>query len=509
MNRTRLSRILSVLLAISLVVMALSACGNSGSDDSGDKASISDAINATSLSSHDPVKEPVDYLNDAITITANALEERYSGSPIYAISKSMEDASSAAMSVSLSGTDPDMGDVGISGTVYSDPDAAKFLFDGSVSVDSESIGAQVYYNDNFIGVGCPELFGNDTVYGLRLSNIADQIKNSSLASLMGVDEESFEESIEGLDEIDALLETINNPDGDSLDTTMEKLVDIMLDPNSNIDFTVEEGEVSVGGKTEDGYIFTGTITSQMISDMVSDVVDILKSNGLVTALLDFAAEYSEDAADIESMWDDLDSAIESIKESGLTETITYYVCDCTVVSYTSAITVDGSDDEITISVNYFDGDDNTVSMNVTSTGSDTEDMPSCTMKSVVDSSGGNYNHTLTMSAESSGEIITETIETAFGSNGDLTSNVTMEVDGETIGMTLDGNLTAADHDGFTLSNGTFSVNVDGEQISLNFSISGENGVSVPEPSSTKNIFELPESELMDLLYTIYSSELVY
>jgi hypothetical protein len=466
--KNKFCKVLALILSAALLCVLLVGCG--------DETKIQ--------------KDPAGYLKTAMENTQKDLAKRYSGSPIAAMNDAVDsDSTSTDFSLSVIGGEA-MEELSsaleLSGTFSADTETNEYLLDLAVSVSGVSVSAQVYAEPEFVGISCPFLLGDDTVYGVRPYNLYEQAEGSLFDSSTGSD---YGMDISSLKEVDELIDTFRNNDGKSVEESIEQLIADVQDILDSSEYTYEK---SSDGK---GYIISTTLDGEKVAQIVETVTDAMLDNSLISSMTDFSVNNGE-AESIEEALEDIENTLEDMRNSDKTVTITYLVEDEKLISV--SISDDDTDTGRTITVNYYDGD------SVTLTYEGEEGTISLNSEASTDSKL--YSHIITVNMDMNGEYASETIQTNYDlDSGDLSTIINIDADGDTMSIAFGGTLTT-DKDGFDFSNGAISIDEDGSNVialSLDLSVSSAKEPAFPE--DTKNIFELTESEFLAAVMNIYTA----
>ena len=436
--------------------------------------------------------DPAAYLQTAISNTMAEISDRYSASPISAILNSI---SGPVNSVGFDmGISANAETVSLGGTLYSDTENNQYLFDGSIGASGVELGAQFYYQPEFIGVACEFLLGSNIFYGFRPYGLVEQatgsIFDASTGSELGMD-------ITQLQELDDMLDAFKSADGLSIQEMIDASESAYNDFLSGLSFTVEEQSISLAGEEHDGYSLTAQYTGENMAQLTEDMMNILKDSSLFTAMFDLSAQTGSGTteADFNAQ---IDAMIQELADDDTQITVIYYVCQDKVVSMDTTAS-DFTDEYITI--DYYGDDGSTITMGY-------KDKVYPIFSSTVDTSTG-YSHTATLNGEvtindgyAPGNM---SMVTNWNSEtGSLESSIQMENGMDSISMSFSGTLTASQGEGFALENGQLNMSTPTTgDITCNLSISGGAEESFPTPAETVNIFELSEDELYNIISNVY------
>lgn len=454
-------KLFALVLAL-LLVLSLAACeesggkGNGKGDGSGDR--FTPVVN-------DPKDDPAGYLAMASENMMLELAERYSGSPFAAIAGALDTKGEISLSGSLDidGSTVDLKNVAL----QYDSDKKALLMELDVLAEEMELTGGACVNPDFIGVSFPMLFGSDDYYGFKPKNIVEQLKNSPLMDLLDgeVDLDSPEFA-----QIDELLETLWDSEFIDYDALTKELQKIENKFMKGLDVEYDEETVNVNGEEADGYVFVTHITTKDITDLMDDVCQMVLDMPMWDSLSSIAGQ-ELDMSELEAAFD---SALDEIAKVDIDVEATYYVADGKVVS-SKVESKDGIEMEIT--VDYFDG--NSISGTVNIDGFELE------FVSTVKSTKRSYKHVITLDTKGGDSLL-------------------IEIDWDGDELTIEGDNFSGDElsvsCGLTTSKRGFTIedlNLNG--VSFPLTISYSSGKSASVPKNTKNIFELSEEELTELL----------
>ncbi len=457
------NKLLAVMLAL-VLVLSLAACGDKENNDNGKDT---DDPHADNISDITPSKDPAGYISAAASATMADLAERYSGSPIAALSKLSGSSGSATFSLSAS---QDGETVALGGNLGFDMDAGKLLLEASIGYMGESIDAGLYLDKDYLGVSVPMLLGEGAYYGFVPHDLYDQVSGSALGQYMD------EESLEAFKEIDKMLESFSGIDPSDMEKYSEELEKLFRDFAASIELTANADG--------DGWVISGTVTVDQIADLYEDIMDVVLDSSALGALSDIAASSGE-SVDIEGMRSQISESLQELRDTGGKLDVNYYISGDKLTKIVLVPQGDNVPEGNNITVDL--GDKITVS--VLSEGSDT-----VTLTSEVKSDKGSYKHTLTMTAD--GETMTVAADWT-----DNRLDLSMTTNGETL-LSLTGDFGVSE-DGFYLTGGKLTADgMDGEALGLE--VKYTSGGTVETPANLNNIFTMSEQELTDLILSIAS-----
>ena len=170
----------------------------------------------------------------------------------------------------------------------------------SLNIDGMQMELGIYANDEELVLTMPDVL--DDAYGISYETLLQDLENSELWTLLGVDYDEVKS------EIEPMLEDLLKQDADDSVEEMEQLIEDVL---SSVDRKVTEGKVTVDGETVDAVIVTYSM----------DQDDMLK---MLDSFCVWYEKYMESfaALDIEEAMDEFDDAVAEVetalKEADLT-----------------------------------------------------------------------------------------------------------------------------------------------------------------------------------------------
>ncbi|MBQ3214846.1 MAG: hypothetical protein IJB11_01870, partial [Oscillospiraceae bacterium] len=159
----------------------------------------------------------------------------------------------------------------VDNVLYMNTNKLEFVDQLSLNIEGVELDVEVYLNEHDVVLALPEVV--DGAYGVSLDTIVNDLPDSAIWEVLGVDYEEFMSelatSLEGmtgdLDELSDMLEGMSAP--------LSGLEDALTDVLSNVDKTVAEGKASVDGKDVDAVIVTYSADSAAMQKMVNILLD--------------------------------------------------------------------------------------------------------------------------------------------------------------------------------------------------------------------------------------------
>lgn len=470
-------RLLALLLAM-VMVFSLAACGDS--DDGGEGGKGGSGTNSDRVTP--VVKSPKDdaagYLAMALENTYIELAQRYAGSPLAAILGALDTTGQVSLSGKIDTSD---------GTVNLKDLSLEYDLDKKVfilSMDAASSGLQLTagacVSPDFVGVSFPILLGDDDYYGVKPQDLTSQLKGSFLWDTM-----KDEVSTEDLEQIDEMLDILWDTQIFDLEALKSGIQDIGTDYMKGLDLDYDEDTVELDGKDVDGYVFTATVTSDDLLDMMDQIYDVILDMPIWDTLLkmsELSTGRKITKKELRAMLDEsLDEVMDQLADVDLEVEATYYVADGKVVSMESTSKVDTQ--TVSVSVDFFD--DGAITGTIAAQGEKIR------FSSEVESKRGSYVHEIRLVSD--GETVAITTEWD-GEEFSLSAEVPYE---DPMSITCGLSTTKK---GFTIED--LRVQYDGADVTLPLTMEYTAGGSVSTPRNTNNLLTLNEKELTEIISNV-------
>ncbi len=467
-----IKRIFALILALTMA-LSLAACSESeGGGGSGGKESGKESGRLTPVVKS-PKDDPAGYLAMALENTVNDLKGRYAGSPLAALAGVLDTSGTVAVSGEI---DTDDGYVSIDDlSLAYDLENKSFLLNLDVTSAGIELTGGACLTPDFLGVSFPLLTGSDDYYGIKPRDIGRQLKSSFLWEYA-----QDEISTGDLDQIDEMLDLFWDSEFIDIDKFIKDSQALGTDFIKDLDVDYEEDTVELDGKDVDGYVFTATVDSDDLANLMEKIYDMILEMPMWDTLVELGRITGEDfdRDDLQAIMDDaLDEALDGIRSEDLRLSISYYVADKKVVSMSAREREYGID----YSVNFFDGGDITGTV-------ESEDNAISFASHVSDRNG--YTHEITLSSDG------ETMTIAAQWDGD---DLSLDVDvpyEDPMSLTCGLKITKK---GFELSNLVFDNGDYYDYLELPLTVTYTAGGSVSTPRNTNNLLTLDEQELRDLI----------
>lgn len=490
-----ITRILALLLAL-MMVFSLAACGESDGGKDGDNKGSNKENDRVTPVVKNPKDDPAGYLAMALENTMNDLAERYSGSPLLAVANLIDTKGTVKVSgdVRVDNTTVNIKDI----SVGYDLNKKTFLVSADVAAQGMEVEGGIVFSPDFLGVSFPMLLGDSTYYGFKPKDLRKQLENSPLYDALGGNLSNYD--WEQIDLLDNLLDILWDSEYIDIDKMVSEMESLSMDYIKDLDVDYEEDSFKVDGKKVDGYVFTATITSKDLAKVMEKMFDVMLDMPMWETLQKIA-ELGGEELDMDDLYDQIDDILRDIRRENFEIEVTYYVADEKVVKTQSVY--DEYDMEITI--DFYDDGNITADVDF--------DGASLTVTSVVESGKKGYTHTITM------------VNNGDGWDENSTT-ISCEWDGEDLELTLanvrrDGNYgydesititcgLSTSKKGFTLEDLTMTQDYYypyydekyHDKIDIPLTIEYTSGGSVSVPKNTKNILEMSEKELQELMGNI-------
>ncbi len=503
----KLKRIIALMLALAMV-FALAACGDDDDDEDTDGKSNNSASVVSRL---DPMTEPDAYLEAAMEVTYQDIVDRTNAEPMISVGNILA-SDSTALGLEIGAVVPSSGldNISFSGTLYgdgSDVDNLKLRLDGTLSMEAQgasiALDAGLYLDPDFVGVYFPYITGTDSFYGLQPHDFYEQaagsiFDESSGSMFGGLDLDSLKQLD---DAMASLADALASIPFDTMQTELEEL-DVDLD----ISLSTREQKVGYMGSQLDGYAISSSIGGEQMADILEDLSGKLFASETLESVLSFVestGEVSREELDdaISEAREEIQSTADALRQSDISLEITYYIANERVVSTDLILT--GGDDRLALGFDFYGSDGKTVSFT----------MPefegvSVSFTETVDTSAGYSNITTVQITAEGDTVLCTSTQTWDSASGRCSFSMVMDMSGDDVNpadshveFELDGTLTVSDGS-FSFVSDELSFDVDGEEITLNISVSCTKDVVVPEPAEEVNIFELSEADLVALIQSL-------
>ena len=250
--------------------------------------------------------------NVAITAIINAVEEiaeRDEVAPIYSMLKQ----GSLTMSVdkiTMNGEDV-LDGAKFSGKMYFSKDAF-MMEDIKVNYGNIKIDADYYISKDFVYVSEEEIF--DAAYGVKFSDLAEELKDSIFAYGSGSDYAIPDEEI--YNQVIDVLEALEELEIDEMKKDAEKLAkkltkEVWKIACDNFEFESEKDEVRINGEKQKVRVISIVIDGKSAANFVSDLYDFIAKDDSIVKFL----EKYEDQIPTQLMGDEDKSIVELYEEA--------------------------------------------------------------------------------------------------------------------------------------------------------------------------------------------------
>ncbi|MBE6923620.1 MAG: hypothetical protein E7466_00060 [Ruminococcaceae bacterium] len=389
----------------------------------------------------------------------------------------------------------------VDNVLYMNTNKLEFVDQLSLNIEGVELDVEVYLNEHDVVLALPEVV--DGAYGVSLDTIVNDLPDSAIWELLGVDYEEFMSelatSLEGmtgdLDELSGMLEGMSAP--------LSGLEDALTDVLSNVNKTVAEGKASVDGKDVDAVIVTYSADSAAMQKMVNILLDWYAE--YVESMSDYLAAYVEqgafEAADIAEMIESAKGEVATFFENAdLTLEFTVNVNAKTGYIMTAqgafSGTVEGEEGGVYLNIDL--GENLTESDKYTFELNNGED-ENVLMAIDRDVQGSKSEYTLSISmAEDGNDMELMTASLSYDSSS-YAYEITLEAEGEKLAANGTFKLTDKDLE-LTIA----SIEAAGETTKLDILFGAEAIAPSDVPAAPKyaNLLTMSEDDLMMLLLNI-------
>ncbi len=283
------NKFLAIILVLCLVLgCALAGCSNTDSTTT-TAGGNTDTPNDTTAPTTEPEpelgietakKNPALYLMTAIekTITAAGSDTQ---SPLDQLMAAM--ANKGTFSVNVDVPEEVQGLV-----TFAYRDGAAYLVT-EVEANGENVEIELWIQANELCLKCPMLFG-ETVYGISLDNLEEDLPNCKIWDMMDVDYEDVQEMIQPVLNYVDWLEDYMSDEGVEIPEDVENLVNAMILIYEEIQYTATEDG-------DDAVKITSTMTKEQYEALVDTFIDLCVSD-YIMGVIGVTEDISEEVADI-------------------------------------------------------------------------------------------------------------------------------------------------------------------------------------------------------------------
>lgn len=200
----------------------------------------------------------------------------------------------------------------IENVLYIDSNAGTFADMLKVNADGQNVTVNLYGNNGEIAVQVPGILG-DQAYGLNLNTLMEDLKNSPIWSMTGMEFEDLEAQL-GID-FEGIMDTYVG-----MIETMAGSADVIVDKIfAHVDVKTSEGKVTVNGTEVDATIITYTFDEEDIKNILFEILDWTANTvkDMVTKLSEKLGSSLGQAMDVEELLKELniEEAKKRISES--------------------------------------------------------------------------------------------------------------------------------------------------------------------------------------------------
>lgn len=488
MKKSIFAKILILVMCLSLL---LCACGK---DDSGSKNDPTDAPTSAPTNPADPTDGPEDPENPG--------DDDASGlsgilGTIFGDDVTQDDLLAALECGKVTITVGDM----ITNVMYVDVANLKFVDELTMNVEGTEVNAQLYVNQNDLVVALPEMLPD--AYGISFDTLMTDLPTSAIWGLMGTTYEDFMAELATY--FDEILNTVNSLEGmfSDAEETMESLMVALSEALENVEQTSGNGQATIYGETVDAWI-------------VSYKVDNEAMEQIVNIMLDWCTENAESIVQLMDQ--------EDLTEQNIIDAISDAKAEVGTLFDTSEL-------EAVLSMNYhpdtealmsidgsfsgtIDGDEGGYYLNLT-LGVDPAESDLYSF-SLLDSYNDGYavtlgrkventktTYTITAYGVTSGESTEMMVASASYDTASHAYQLTLDADGES--YAVNGTCKVTDEI-FEFTLDTLSANGEITQVNLKVAVEGISSSEIPDAPTYKNILQMSEQELTELLSMFQTEE---
>lgn len=282
------NKLLAIILVLCLVLgCALTGCSNNTGTDTtaGGNADIPD--NTTVPTTEPPLtlgietakQNPALYLTTAIEKTL-AAKGSNAETPLEQLMAAMANQGSFSVDVNV----PEEGEGNVT---FAYRDGVAYMVAG-VEANGENVEIELWVEGNELCLKCPMLFG-ETVYGISLDNLEENLPNCKIWDMMDVDYEDVQEMIQPvLNYVDWLEDYMSDNDME-IPENVENLVNAIILIYEEIQYTATENG-------DDAVTITITMTKEQYEKLVDTFIDLCVSDyimGIAGATEDISEEVAE------------------------------------------------------------------------------------------------------------------------------------------------------------------------------------------------------------------------
>ena len=390
-------------------------------------------------------------------------------------------------------------------TLYLDTPNKAFANTFSMSADGQSLNLGIYGKGQEIAIAAPELLG-DTVYGINLSTLATDLKDSAIWSLMGTDYDTF--MSEYGEQIEQILDMTKGMDENAINEMAEDLAADISKVLKDVETTTKEEEVEVYGKKVKAVVITYHMEKKDIEKLMDVMIDWMEE--FMTGMMDSLEGIVDDSVDLEGagsvdemisqMRTEMETALEGIEIEGdfyaYINAKTQYVMQMGVEMTATIEDVTG-----VVDMAFILGEDPTNSdkyaLVMEADANDEKHKMEISISVNEKADGDVKTTTYTLGMDVDGEKQEFTLSIAYNEKN---SEYELTIDVEDAQLTAYGKLEITDNKMyFTID----EIAADGDIMPLGLSITIETGIDgMPEMPAYANILKMSEDELMALLGTL-------
>lgn len=395
----------------------------------------------------------------------------------------------------------------VENVLYLDADGSRIVDQLMLKMDSEEYNLNIFGSEDSLAVSAPEILG-DVAYGIVFSTLENDLQNSPLWEMAGID---YEEVLSqaGLGDLD--ISDVLDMTGRAMEIMMG-FEDAMDDAMAKIESSSSEGTVSINGKDVEATIVTYKVTDDMVSEMsdilidwaedaindvIADVKETLNNEQVNDALEELEIPFDELRNQIEEMFGDIDFTLNVNVNVNAESDYLMSVNADVVIKYVGDNEEDAGE-EVSAFCNIVLGEDPSNSNKYTfEVGATNPDGETVGAKAEIsrDITDAEAKYALSLKVSEGGEeneVFTGNL-TYNKENNKFTASA--EVDGNELKVTGSYKLTDD-----VLMLGLDKITVDGDTMDIGVEVSIEsiNSSEIPNTPDVKNLLTMSEADFQEL-----------
>ena len=369
-------------------------------------------------------------------------------------------------------------------TLYVDTKNEKLVSDVSVIYDGKTLGALIYLDENGLKLKSESVFGSDKALALNISTLKEKLKGSTLAELIGLDDETADQLIEVFNNLEAELEADSE---ENLEKAKEFYNEILALCNQ----TVAEEKIE---KTK-YVVVTYTINNEALKAIIGKYAE-------------FVGEYypeemtAEMKAELDKSIEELDAMVDVVLNAKLY--INRKANAISKIAIDGTITSEGDEKgEIAAEINFSETEIKaTASISIPN-----EESMSAEVLITKEEKDGNVTYSLSADAKT-GSVSIDLVKASYTyeKNGNITLKADIYNDVyDRAKIELKGNM-AVTKDEVKLEFNSLTFGEEALTFKATFSAKAMSEIPAA-PSDAKDVIELTEEDWMEIVEGIQNSEL--